>query len=156
MHYLDTIVNEWIKRGLLRAVASPAVRTALLAPKQHLGAGAVQEEEHFCSLESQVVEEHRNSKQKLSEESAERNERLSKNEEGREEHVTSGNPSNEENEKDHGLSLHHEHSLSNIVKANRRLVLKMGSHVEGAVILTGKIVQLDRAAAAFVRLRAPQ
>ncbi|VDM76332.1 unnamed protein product [Strongylus vulgaris] len=35
---VNVIVNEWVKRGLVRTVATNAIRDILMAPKQHLGA----------------------------------------------------------------------------------------------------------------------
>ncbi|EYB97973.1 hypothetical protein Y032_0135g1923 [Ancylostoma ceylanicum] len=131
---VNVVVKEWVKRGSVRPIAVNAVRDALLAPKQHLG--AVPGENYFDKKTEQRVP-------------------LVRDEDGGAKYVENGGTIKEEDEGDDELENHPE-PLRDVIKGNRRIMKRMPADAEGTAILIGRLVQVDRPACAFVRLRVAQ
>ncbi|WKY03915.1 hypothetical protein Q1695_005133 [Nippostrongylus brasiliensis] len=132
----NVIVKNWIQRGLINSVVADSVLRALQAPKQHLG--AVPGENYFGETG--------------------RHAQLVRSENGGAEYVENGKTMNDDDEDhdDDSEFSHQPQPLRDIIKANRRMMRKMPTNVEGAAILTGCVSNLQRAVSAFVRLRVPQ
>ncbi|KHJ80219.1 band 3 cytoplasmic domain protein [Oesophagostomum dentatum] len=131
---VNVILSEWVKRGSVRAVATNAVRSVLLAKKQHLG--AVPGENYFEKTTQQRA-------------------KLVRDENGSAKYVENGGAVGNEDDPDDDLE-HQPEPLRDIIQANRRMMKRMPSNIEGAAILIGRVVQLERATSAFVRLKYPQ
>ncbi|CAJ0602477.1 unnamed protein product [Cylicocyclus nassatus] len=130
---VDVVVKEWVKRGLVRGVATNAIRDILMAPKQHLG--AVPGKNYF-------------------EDSTEHHARLVRDESsGGAKYVENGEAMKDDDSTEEQPDIK---PLLDIIKANRRTMKRMPTNIEGAAILVGRVVQLERAASAFVRLKYPQ